>query len=130
MSSAACLHVHPLNVHHSDLVARHNTSLIQVEAVLRLRLFLPLEVLADGVRLEHYSVCFVFDLHLYFFGDGGVVSDVQVSVVLSLLGPVLPDVRTKHPPGSSVDDVSTSMEGPQSISTLHVDLSLGTLPNR
>lgn len=52
-----------------------------------------------------------------------------MSIVFSLLGSVLPDVRTKDSPGSSIDDMSTSMEGPQSIPTLHINLSLDCLPN-
>lgn len=39
--STACLHIHSFDVYHSDLVPRYNTSLIQVESVLRLSLFLP-----------------------------------------------------------------------------------------
>lgn len=93
MRSAAGLHVHILDIDHSDLVAGYDTALIQVESVFGLGLLLALEVLPDGMAFEDYPVCLVLDLHFDLFGDGGVVSDVQVGVVFGLLRAVLPDVR-------------------------------------
>lgn len=38
------------------------------------------------------------------------MGDIQVGVILSFLGAMLPDVRTKDSSCSSKDDVSSSME--------------------
>lgn len=127
MCSAASLNIHSLNIDHSNLIAGHNTALVKVESVFGLGFLLAFEVFLDGVALEDDPVCLVLDLHLYLLGDGGVVSDIEVGVVFSLLGSVLPDVGAEHSPCSCVDDVGARVEGSQSVSAFYVDLALDWL---
>lgn len=129
VGSAAGLHVDSFDIHHTDLVARDDTSLIEIESVLGLCLLLALEVLSNGVTLEDDAVGLVLDLHFHLLTDGGVVGDIQMGVVFSLLRTVLPDVRTQDASSSCVDNVSSSVEGTQGVSSLNVDLSLHCLPD-
>lgn len=127
MCSAAGFDIHSLDVDHSDLVAGYDTALVKVETMLGLGLLLALEVLLDGVALEDDPVCLVFDLHLHLFGDGGVVSDVEMGVVFGLLCSVLPDVRTQYSPCSCVYDVGARVESSQCVSAFYIDLALDCL---
>ena len=97
--------------------------------MLGLCLFLALEVFVDWVALEDDSVCFVLDLHLYLFGDGGVMSDIEMGIVFGLLGSVLPDVRTKDASRSRIDYVGSGVEGSEGVSAFNIDLSLNWLAN-
>lgn len=124
MCSAASLHIHSLNVDHSNLVAGHDTALVKIEAMFGLGFLLAFEVLLDGVALEDDPVCLVLDLHLYLLSDGGVVSDIEVGVVFGLFGSVLPDVGAEHSPCSCVNDVGARVEGPQRVSAFYVYLAL------
>ena len=130
MRSAAGLNIHPLNIDHSDFVARHDTALVQVKSMLGLGLLLALEVLPDGVALQDNPVSLVLDLHLDLLGDGGVVGDVEVRVIFGLLCAVLPDVRAQDSPRRCVDDVGARVEGSQRVSALNVDLALDWLADR
>ena len=49
-------------------------------------LLLWLEVLLDGVTFQDDSVGFVLDLHLHLFGNGSIVGDVEVGVMLCFFG--------------------------------------------
>lgn len=79
------------------------------------------------MALEDDPVCLVFDLHLYLFGDGGVVSDIEMGIVFCLLCSVLPDVRTQYSPCSCVYDVGARVESSQCVSAFNVDLALNCL---
>jgi hypothetical protein len=57
------------------------------------------------------------------------VSDINVSIVLGLLGTMLPDVWTENSSGGRIYDVSTCVEADQSVSSFFVDLSLDLLAN-
>jgi hypothetical protein len=52
------------------------------------------------------------------------VGDIEMGVVLCLLGAVLPDVWTQHFPGSRVDDVGAGVEGAQGVSPCNVNLAV------
>ena len=69
MSTTAGLHIDILNVDDSDSVSWDDTSLIKVEPVLALSLFLALKVLSYRMRLQDDSVSLILDLELYLFGD-------------------------------------------------------------
>lgn len=124
MGAAAGLDVDALDVDDSDSVAWDDTALIEVESVLGLSLLLAFEVLSDGVTLQDDPIGFVFDFHLNFLADGGVMSDIQVSILFSFLGSVLPDMRTKDSSRSSVHDVGACVECSQGIPSLDVDFSV------
>lgn len=55
------------------------------------------------------------------------MGDIQMGVIFSLLSTILPDVRTQDPSGSCVDDMCSSMESTQGISSFHIDLSIHCL---
>lgn len=97
--------------------------------MLGLGLLLSLEVLVNWVGLQNYPVGLVLNLHLHFLCNRRVVGNVQVSIVLSLLCSVLPNVRSKYSSCSSIDNMSSGMESSKSISTLNVNLSWGSLAN-
>lgn len=79
------------------------------------------------MAFEDDPVCLVFDLHLYLFGDGGVVSDIEVGVVFGLFCSILPDMRAQHSPCSCIDNVGARVEGSQCVSAFNVDLALDCL---
>ncbi len=57
------------------------------------------------------------------------MSDINVSIVLGLLGTMLPDVWTENSSGGRIYDVSTCVEADQSVSSFFVDFSLDLLAN-
>jgi hypothetical protein len=61
MRAAASLSVHALNVHNSQCVARHDTTLIKVEAEFLLSFCFVHEVFVDGVAVVDDTVGFVLD---------------------------------------------------------------------
>lgn len=69
VGSAAGLHINTLDINHADLIARHDTALVEVEAMLGLCLLLAFEVLADGMGFEDDAVGFILDLHFLLLGD-------------------------------------------------------------
>lgn len=97
--------------------------------MLSLCLLLAFEVLCDGVALEDDAIGFILNLHLYLLADGGVVGDIQMGIILSLLSTILPDVRTQDASSSCVDDMCSSVEGTQGVSSLNINLSLHCLPD-
>lgn len=127
VGSAACLHIDSFDIDHTNLVSRDDTSLVEIESMLGLSLLLALEVLPDGVALEDDAIGLILDLHLHLLADGGVVGDIQMGVILSLLSTVLPDVRAQDPPSCCIDNVCSSVEGTQGVSSLDINLSLHRL---
>ena len=69
VSSAASLNIDSFDVHNSDSVAGNNTSLIEVESMLRFSFFLTLEIFADRMAFQNDSVGLVLNLHFFFFGN-------------------------------------------------------------
>lgn len=63
------------------------------------------------MTLQYYFVGLVFYLHLDVLGDGRVVGDVNMSIVFSLFGTMLPNMRTKNPTSRSVHNMRASVEG-------------------
>lgn len=92
MSPAASFNINPFNVDNSDCITRDDTSLIQCKSELLLGLLFVLEVFSDFVAFQNYSIGFILNLHFYLLWDWWIVSNIQVSIVLSFLRTVLPNV--------------------------------------
>lgn len=86
MSSAARFDINSLDVHYSNFVSRDDASLIEIKPMLGFCLLLGLEVLLDGVTFQDDPVGFVLDLHLHLFGNGSIMGDVEVGVMLCFFG--------------------------------------------
>lgn len=129
MGTTACLNIDVLNVYDSDCVAGNDTSLIKVETELLLSSLLVFEVFSDWMALQNNLVSLVFDLHFFLLTDGFVVSDINVSIVFSLLSTVLPDMRTENSSCGSIYNVSTSVEADEGVSSFLVNFSNNLLTN-
>lgn len=78
MRPTARLHIRILDIHHTKVIARHDTTLIQAETELFLGLGLIHEVFVDWVAFEDDFVGLVLDGHLLLVGEGGEMGDVEV----------------------------------------------------
>ena len=76
MGSAAGLNVCLLDVDDSQVVSRHNTSLVESEAVLFLRLGLVHEALVDLFSAENNSIRLIFDVDFLLLSERLIVSDI------------------------------------------------------
>jgi hypothetical protein len=123
VGTTACFDIDVLNVDDSDCVAGNDTSLIQVETELLLSSFLVFEVFGDWMSLQNDLVSFIFDLHFCLFTDGFIVSDINVSIVFSLLSTVLPDMWTENSSCGSINNVSTGVEADESVSSFFINFS-------
>ena len=121
VSSAAGLDIDSLDIDDPDGISRDNSTLVEVETVLGLGLLLAFEVFADGMSFQHNPIGFIFDLQFDFLGKGGVVGDIEMSIVFGLFGSVLPDVRTQDSPGRSVYDMGASVESPKCVPPVLID---------
>ena len=94
MSTAASFDINPFDIHNSNSVTWNNTPLVQVKTEFRLCFLFAFKVLTNWVSFQDDLVSFVLNLHLNLFGQGSVMSDVQMSVVFSFFSTVLPNMRT------------------------------------
>lgn len=129
MSSTACLHIHVLDIDHSDSISRNDTPLIQIESMLRLSLFFAFKVLMNRMAFQNYSISLVLYLHLHLLRNRGIVSYVKMSIILCLFCTILPNMRTKNASRSSVYNMCASVKSSQSISTLYIYLSINLQSN-
>jgi hypothetical protein len=123
VSTATGLSIEALDVDNSKLVARNDTSLVQMEAILPFGLSLVHEVLGDRFACVDDAIGGVLDFHLFIFRESLVVSDVQMGDFLSLLGTILPDMRTEDLTASSEDDVSAGVMSLQLLATALINLN-------
>jgi hypothetical protein len=122
VSSTAGLSVNSVNIDHSELISRHDTSLIQREPVLPLSLGFVHHSFVDSGTLGDDPVGFVLDVLLLLLREGPVVGDVEMGAFRGLLGSVLPDMGSEHLPASGEHDVGSSVVGPQGVSPGLVNL--------
>ena len=127
MGAAASLCVDALDVDDAERVARHDTALVQTEAVLALGLRLVHEALRDVVPIVDEAVGSVFYLLLLLAGERLEVSDVQMCLLLCLFGARLPNMGTKNLATGGEDDVSASMVRLQLETALGVDGAVDSL---
>lgn len=52
------------------------------------------------------------------------MSDIKVSIVLSLLGTILPNMGAQDPSSSRINDMSSRMESPEGISSLDINTAM------
>lgn len=109
MGAAACLSIDTLNIDDSELVAWDNTSLIERESILTLRLSLVHEAFSDVVSSIDETIRSILNLLLLIPRQTLEVCDIQMGLYLGLLGTCLPDVRSEHLPARGEDDVRSSV---------------------
>lgn len=110
MSTTTGLNINTLNVNYSDCISWNNTSLIKIETKLFFGGFLILKIFADWVTFKNNLVGLVLDLHFLFFADGFIMSDINMSIVLSFFSTVLPNVWTKDSSSGSIHNMSASVK--------------------
>jgi len=81
------------------------------------------------MAFQNDPISFVLNLHFNFFGNGRVMSDIKMCVLLGFFGTVLPDMRAKNSSGCRIDNVSAGMECSQGVSSLYIDFSMHLSPN-
>lgn len=76
MGATTGFHICPSNVHHSQLVPRHDPSLVQPEPELLLSLRLVHHILSNLLVFQHDFIGSVLYLLLLFFGERVEMSDI------------------------------------------------------
>lgn len=130
MRATTSFSVNASDVDHSELVARHDTTLVQTESVLELSLLLVDEALLNVDAISDKTVSLILDLELLPSRQRLVVSDVQVSLLGRLLSAGLPDVGTKNSAARREDNVSTRVVGQQLNAPFHVYFTLDLLADK
>lgn len=92
MSTATSFCVNTFDVNNSQGVAWNNTSLIKMETKLLFCISLIHEVFVDIVAIVDNSVGFIFNCFFFILWNTLIVGDIQMSLVYSLLGTILPYV--------------------------------------
>lgn len=130
MSTTTCLNINTLNVHDSDCITWHDTALIKVEAMLLLSSFFVLKIFCNWMSLKNNFISLVFNFHLLFFSNRLIMSDINMSIMLSLLSTMLPNMWTKYSTSSSIHNMCTSMEASQCITPLLINSTSNLLTNK
>ena len=121
VSAATGLGINTFNIDDSQFVSGNDTTLVQMKSIKLFCLSFVHERLCDSCAVVDNSVSLVLDGHFLLLGQTLKVSDVQVSLVNSLLGTVLPDVGTKNLSAGSEDDVRGSVVRLQLLSSVLID---------
>ena len=96
MGTAASLSVYTFNVHDSERISRHNTSLVERETILALCFGLVHESLCDLMTIVNKSIGGVLNLLLLLTCQTLEMGDVQVSFSISLFGTCLPNMWSEN----------------------------------
>lgn len=123
MGAAAGFDVDVLNVHYSDSVARDDTTLVEVEAVLLFCCFFVLKVFGNRMTLEYDFIRLILYFHLLLLGNGLIMRNINMRIVLGLFRPMLPNMWSKNSPRSSINNMCASMEASQRISSLLINFA-------
>lgn len=121
MSTTTCLNINTLNVNNSDSVTRNNTSLIEVESMLFFSSLLVLKVFRNWMSLKNNFISFILNLHFFFFSNRLIVSNINMSIMFSLLSTMLPNMWTKNSTSSSIHNMCTCVETSQCVSSFFVN---------
>ena len=111
MSTTARLGIDALDLDDAERVARHDTTLVEAEAMLTLGLGLIHEALVNGVAFVDDAIRSVLNLLLLVTSQGLEVCDVNMGLPLGLLSTSLPDVRAEDLTARSKDDMGASVMG-------------------
>lgn len=129
MCTTARLSVDAFDVDDTKRVTWHDTSLIQGETILALSLSLIHEALGDVSCTIDKSVSMVLNLLLLLACQTLEVSDVEMSLLLGLLGTSLPNVGSKHLAARSKDQMSSCMMGLELCTSHGIDGAVDGLSN-
>lgn len=92
MGTATGFNISILDVNDSQRVSRHNTTLVEAEAVLLLSHCFIHKGLIDVSGTKNYSISFVLDLQLHVLSKRSKVSYIEMCSIDSLFSTVLPDM--------------------------------------
>lgn len=93
MGAAACFSVYTFDLHHPDVGGRDSAALLQVHPLFEFSVFLVHKCFGNFIVIIHNCIGIVFDLPFLRVGNGVVVCDVDVSLLLCFVCTVLPAVR-------------------------------------
>ena len=110
-------------------VSRHDTTLIQREAILALCFSLIHEAFGDVMCRVDQSVRRILDVILLLPCQTLEMRDVQMRLLLRLLSSSLPDVWAKNLSAGSKDEMCSRMMGLQLPSSTKIDCSVDSLSN-
>ena len=129
MSTTTCLNINTLNVNNSDSVTRNNAALIKVESMLLFSSLLVLKIFRNWMSFKNNFISFILDLHFLLFSNRLIVSNINMSIMFSLLSTMLPNMRTKNSTSSSVHNMCTCVETSQRVSSFSVNFTNNFLTN-
>ena len=129
MCTTTSLNINILNINNSDCVSRNDTSLIEIKSVLLFSSFFIFKVFCNWMSFKNNSVGFILYFHFLFFSDWLIMSDINMSIVFSLFSTVLPNMWTENSTSSSINNMSSSVETYQSISSFLINTTNNLLAN-
>jgi len=85
------------------------------------------EIFVNGVTVIDDSISFILDGSFFILSDALKVSDIQMSTFDSLLGTILPDMRSKNFTARSKNNVSTSVMSAKLLTTCRINTNMSIL---